>query len=157
MASIPLLANSPAIDKGNIKACPETDQIDKFRSPPCDIGAIEFFPNVSNLVTLVNVGSRFAPAPTPDSPAGTFVISATFRNDRAIPVIVDPFFEVVELSGENLLLNADGGAGRVGATLTPDVKVLEKGASLDVIFLIGLQTTQSFRFFVNMFGVVPGQ
>ena len=62
----------------------------------------------------------FDPSPVPGGPAGVFRIIAEFSNTSA-QAIVNPFVEVVELTGENLLLNADGGAGGVGARLTlPD-------------------------------------
>jgi hypothetical protein len=43
----PLLANSPAIDKGNNEVCSadpvlSTDQLGQSRVGPCDIGAVEF-------------------------------------------------------------------------------------------------------------------
>jgi hypothetical protein len=43
----PLLANSPAIDRGNDEVCSadpvlNTDQLGQLRVGPCDIGAIEF-------------------------------------------------------------------------------------------------------------------
>ena len=38
----PLLTGSPAIDGGNKKACPKTDQLKNTRVGVCDIGAIEF-------------------------------------------------------------------------------------------------------------------
>jgi hypothetical protein len=41
-AHLPLLANSRAIDRGDDKACPPTDQLGQPRVRRCDIGAIEF-------------------------------------------------------------------------------------------------------------------
>ena len=38
----PLLPTSQAIDAGNNDVCPRTDQLDRRRIGPCDIGAIEF-------------------------------------------------------------------------------------------------------------------
>ena len=56
----------------------------------------------------------------PGGPAGTFHITANFTN-TGTQAVVNPFVEVVELTGGNLMLNADGGAGGVGARLTlPD-------------------------------------
>jgi hypothetical protein len=61
---------------------------------------------------------------------------------------------VTELSGDNLLLNADEGTQGVGATRTPEVgdHVLAPGETVTVDFIIGLQTQERFRFFVNLFG-----
>jgi parallel beta-helix repeat protein len=41
---VALLPTSPAIDAGDPAACPATDQLGQLREPPCDIGAIEFYP-----------------------------------------------------------------------------------------------------------------
>jgi hypothetical protein len=64
------------------------------------------------------------------------------------------FFSVSELTGRNLVLNADGAPGGVGATVTPEVAgdVLEPGASVMAEFVIGLQVQEPFTFFVNVFG-----
>jgi hypothetical protein len=56
----------------------------------------------------------------------------------------------------HVLINADGGARGVGATLTPDVgddQVLSPRESVDVEFRIGLQTLQPFTFFVNVLAI----
>ena len=106
-----------AIDAGNDAACPPTDQLDTPRNGPCDIGAIEFYPVVNDLVAVGNVSTDFDATPVPGGPAGTFRITADFTN-TSNQAIVNPFAEVVELTGGNLLLNADGGAGGVGARLT---------------------------------------
>jgi hypothetical protein len=52
------------------------------------------------------------------------------------------------------LINADGGPGGVGATLTPKISgdVLALGASVTVEFAVGLQKRGQFTFFVNVFG-----
>jgi YVTN family beta-propeller protein len=83
-----------------------------------------------------------------------FGITATFTNisGRAIGL---PFFEVVSLTGDNLLDNADHAPGGVGATLTPDVgddAVLSPGESRTVTFAIRLATRKPFEFFVNVRG-----
>jgi hypothetical protein len=150
----PLLAGSPAINAGNNGACPATDQLDTPRNGPCDIGAIEFYPVVNDLVAVGNLSTAVNPTPVPGGPAGTFRITAEFTN-TSNQVIVNPFVEVVELTGGNLLLNADGGAGGVGARLTPTDSVttpFHPGASSTVEFLIGLQQQEPFTFFVNMLG-----
>jgi hypothetical protein len=67
----------------------------------------------------------------------------------------EPFFEVAEISEGNVLINADGGAGGIGSTLTPDVgsdKVLLPGESFTSEFRIGLATLNHFRFEVNVMG-----
>ena len=61
---------------------------------------------------------------------------------------------MTELSGDNLLLNADEGTQGVGATVTPNVgdQVLSPGETVQVDFVIGLQTPTPFTFFVDLFG-----
>jgi hypothetical protein len=120
----------------------------------CDIGAFEFFPVVSDLVTLdPALDTASDPTPVPGGPAGTFTITATFTNTSGTPLRA-PFFEVTALSGGNLLLNADGGPGGVGATLTPEVgdRVLSPGEIVTVDFVIGLQVRAPFTFVVELFG-----
>jgi hypothetical protein len=81
-------------------------------------------------------------------------IRATFTNSSSTR-ISDPFFVVVELSGGNLLLNADGGPGGTGSRLTPNVgadDILIPGESFTTNFVIGLQSRDRFSFFVDLRG-----
>ena len=81
------------------------------------------------------------------------LITATFTNTSATTV-KNPFFEVTELTGRNVLLNADEGRGRVGVTLSPDVGdgVLSPAESMTVTFRIRLRTQNPFQFFVAFHG-----
>jgi hypothetical protein len=112
---------------------------------------------VNDMVSLSSApATSFNSTPVPGSPAGTFTIRATFTNTSATP-IPNPFFQVAELSGGNLLLNADGDPGGVGARLTPDVGadgVLAPRESITVDFLIGLQARRRFSFFVDLLGLL---
>jgi hypothetical protein len=120
----------------------------------CDIGTVEFFPVVNAFVTLdPAVDTAFDPTPTPAAPAGTFTITATFTNTSDTPLRF-PFFTVTELSGGNLVLNADEGTQGVGATVTLEAgdRVLAPGETVTVDFVIGLQVQERFTFFVDLFG-----
>ena len=120
----------------------------------CDIGAFEFFPVVNDFVTLdPALETAFDPTPVLGGPAGTFTITATFTNTSDTPLRF-PFFTVTELSGDNVLRNADEGAMGVGATvpLVVEGEVLAPGETVAVDFLIGLQAQEPFRFFVDLFG-----
>ena len=66
-------------------------------------------------------------------------VTATFTN-TSDTAIGNPFFEVVELTGGNVLMNADAGPGGTGATLSPDVGdgILSPGEPTTVAFVIGL-------------------
>jgi hypothetical protein len=163
-----LLPGSPAMDAGNA-GCADgngqplpTDQRGKARpvdgngdgTPACDIGAFEFFPMLNDLVTLASgLATSFHPTPVSGGPAGTFTITATFTNTSNTPLRF-LFFGVHELSGGNLLLNADSGPGGVGATLTPATgdAVFAAGETVTVEFVIGLQTRARFTFLVDLFG-----
>jgi hypothetical protein len=163
-----LVPGSPAIDAGGTDCTDATgaplttDQRGKPRpvdgngdgTPACDIGAFEFFPIVNNLVALASdVTTAFDPTPVLDAPAGRFTVTATFTNRGDTPLRF-PYFGVSQLTGGNLLLNADGGPAGVGATLTPKVEgdVLAQGAEVTAQFVIGLQKREQFTFFVNVFG-----
>jgi hypothetical protein len=106
----PLLATSHAIDRGNNDVCssdPElgTDQLDTPRLGACDIGAVEFYPVVNELVALANVSTAFDPRPVPGGPAEIFRITAEFTN-TSNQAIVNRLVEVVDLTGGNLLLKS---------------------------------------------------
>jgi hypothetical protein len=81
------------------------------------------------------------------------LITATFTN-TSTTAVKNPFFEVTELTGGNVLRNADGGPGGVGATLSPDVGdgILSPGESMRVTFRIRLQSQEPFGFFVQLHG-----
>jgi hypothetical protein len=163
-----LVPGSPAIDAGGPDCLDATGSplaIDQRGRPrlvdgdedgtaACDIGAFEFFPLVNNFVTLApDLDTAFDPTPVLGGPAGTFTITATFTNtsDTALQF---PFFTVTQLSGDNLLLNADEGTQDVGATLTPEVgdRLLAPDETVTVDFVIGLQVQARFTFFVDLSG-----
>jgi hypothetical protein len=109
---------------------------------------------VNQFVTMVSLTQTRSHAPVTGGAAGTMTIRATFKNTSSTPIDV-PFFVVTELSEGNVLLNADGGPGGVGARLTPDVgadKLLEPGESFTTEFIVGLQGRHRFRFFVDLWG-----
>ncbi|GJQ58031.1 MAG: hypothetical protein D8M57_01405 [Candidatus Scalindua sp. AMX11] len=100
------------------------------------------------------VKKSFDSTPAPDAPKGTFTITATFTNRSTTPIII-PLFLVVELSGDNLLLNADGGPGGAGETVTPDLDndTLPPGESMSVDFVIGLHDSGPFTLQLDLLGV----
>jgi hypothetical protein len=108
--------------------------------------------NVNDRLTLVpDVNTVFDPTPMPAAPAGTFTITATFTNTSDTSLHF-PFFLVTELSGDNLLLNADEGAQGISAILTPDIDddLFAPGTSMTVDFVIGLHVRERFTFFVDV-------
>jgi hypothetical protein len=96
--------------------------------------------------------TSFSDTPAPNAPAGTFTLTATFTNTSS-ETLADPLFAVIELTGGNLLLNADGGPGGLGNRLTPNVGpdgAWTPGETVEVAFEIGLQAKNPFRFLVNL-------
>lgn len=114
---------------------------------------------INDLLNLDNITTSYNPTPVPDAPAGVYTISATFSNISATD-IKDLFFNVAELTGGNVVLNADGGAGGVGPTVSVPLEVLSDDAvltpreSFTIDFDIGLTSLNSFDFFVDAYGVM---
>jgi hypothetical protein len=95
------------------------------------------------------------PVPPPQlSTPTTFFIIALLTNVSS-KTLLNPFFQVTDLSGGNLLLS-DTGLDGVGARLTPILTtpplLLPQEAVL-VLFQISLATPQRFTFHVNLLGV----
>jgi outer membrane protein assembly factor BamB len=122
-------------------------------------GSVESGPvNVNYLLHFRadELATTYNPTPVPNGPAGTFVIVAKFDN-TSDKTIVNPFFEVIQLTGGNLLLNADGGPGGVGATMTPPGSLttpLLPGETGTYQFRISLLKLARFDFSVSMLGEI---
>jgi hypothetical protein len=171
----PLLAGSPAIDAGNNAACPAADQRGQPRpvdgngdgTATCDIGAIEFFPLVNDLVTFTPLPATFTttadPAGCPAGFAGTFRFTARLTTKASSPTLTDLRVQVQTLTNGNLLQNADGGPGGVGATVTvPQADAFIDGLLspeevVDVPFVVCLQQHSPFRFLVNVLGIASAE
>jgi hypothetical protein len=104
---------------------------------------------------------RFLPGPTgcPAGFVGIFRFEARLTNssDRSLAFLAA---QVVTLTNGNLLLNADGGPGGVGAQVTvPRLEgfidgVLTAAEFVDMPFAICVREQSPFRFFVDVLGVV---
>ena len=116
-------------------------------------------------MTEFNSGARFTDINTShdssDARAGSgvYTVDALFTNTSG-QTLTGVAFEVVILTGNNVLLNADNGPGGRGSIVTvPDEVlgngVLDPGESFRQEFEIGVFSTQPFSFFVNVLGVVP--
>ena len=95
--------------------------------------------------------TRYNPTPMPGAPAGVFTLEATFVN-RSATALTDLFFKVQRLSNNNLLLNAEGGPGGVGA-LRMGPETLSPGTTFLITFQIGLQARAPFTFLVDGYGL----
>jgi hypothetical protein len=168
-AHVPLLATSRAINAGDPQVCAETpelatDQLGTPRGGVCDIGAIEFRPEsvpVNALVAFEPIPSTFAFTPDatgcPGGEVGTFRFEARLTNIRERS-LSDLVIAVIELTGLNLLQNADSGPGGVGTNMTVPRQegfsdgVLRPHEFVDVPFIICLLQQEPFRFFVDVLG-----
>jgi len=102
-----------------------------------------------------DVDTDFDVTPCAENCVGTFTITAEFKNTSS-DTLSDLFFEVVCLTGGNVLCNADGGIpwGN-GADLTvPMDGVLKPWDTFVVEFKIGLASFDPFAFEVDLFGKV---
>ena len=98
-----------------------------------------------------------------DGFVGQFSFDATLKNKSNSPPLTDLVVEVVELTNNNVLQNADGVPVGVGARLTvPNIGdyadgVLSPGESVDVPFIICLTESKSFGFVADVLGIKDGQ
>lgn len=141
---------------GNVPPIKDCDDSDPTVAVLLENGACTAPPEVVN--DLVSMTSDLVTSLSSwDSPSGEhwqYSITASFANTSTI-AIRKPFFKVVELSGGNVLINADSSPGAVGATLTPDVgpdRQLTPGESMTGEFRILLRTLDPFTFLVNVMG-----
>jgi hypothetical protein len=178
--TIALQSGSPAIDAVRYNTCPppDTDQRGFLRpahgengtGARCDIGAFEFNalpPVVNSLVTFVPLTSTYQTTlettGCPGGFAGTFRFTARLTAKASSPVLTDLRVQVQTLTNGNLLQNADGGPGGVGATVTvPQVGAFVDGIlspedAVDVPFVVCLQEPSPFRFFVDVLGIVSDE
>jgi hypothetical protein len=166
---------SPAIDTGNNAVCAAAPvkNIDQrgFERPvggTCDIGAFESGaapPQVINsLVALADIPSTFNTTSDVTGCPTVFVgkssFSATLTNQSSNS-LYDLMARVTALTNGNLLQNADGGPGGVGALLTVpqigedyDDGLLGPREFVDVAFVICLKELSQFEFFVDVPGLV---
>jgi len=112
---------------------------------------------VNDRLSQDSVSTSYNPS-DPRAPAGVYYISADFTNSSS-NALQDIFFEVAMLTGGNQVLNADGGPGGVGATVSVPPEslgadgILSPGEAFNVVFEIGLAERRSFDFYVDAYGV----
>jgi len=109
---------------------------------------------VNSLVMLRSVTAETIQGTPPPGVVGTMRIRATFKNTSSTPIGA-PFFVITELTGGNLLLNADGGPAATGGRLTPNVGsdgIFAPGETFTAEFDIGLWSGSPFTFFVDLWG-----
>lgn len=117
---------------------------------------------INSSVTFVPLGSTIKTVTnTSGCPAGfvgKFSFDARLTN-KSNSKFSDLIVKVTSLSNGNLLQNADGGTGGVGALMTVPEKngysdgVLSKSEYVDVPFIICLKQMKAFSFFVDVLGI----
>jgi hypothetical protein len=166
---------SPAIDIGNNRVCGVApNNIDQrgFVRPvggTCDIGAFESGaeppPVINSSLVNINQRPRTLSPDTTGCPSGQGFVgksSVNYRltNKSTSPALYDLMAKVTMLENGNLLQNADGGPGGMGAILTvPKVGqysdgLLSRGQFVDIPFVICLKDLSStFLFEVEWRGL----
>jgi hypothetical protein len=126
----------------------------------CDSGAIEFYPLVDDMVTLLSTETSSDSTQVPHGPYGTYTEVRTYQK-RGATVINKPFFEVTRLEGGNVLLNPDfipyGGEwdilGGRGAIVEIGANTLDQPDQIfSVKFVIALQTPDRPQLDVSLRG-----
>jgi hypothetical protein len=169
-----LRADSRAIDAGEPVMCPATDQQGLARPidgngdglRACDIGAVEFYPVINDLVQVDSVQYEFRPpSPVPGqvnplAAGGAFWIAAVFSNRGGVD-ICHVAFEVVTLKGAAgatpILLTERGepigGQGIIlPAALAGPNEHLRAHTAERYQFVIGISQAEVITFFVNVRG-----
>jgi len=118
---------------------------------------------VNNLVAFAPLPSSFKTigetAGCPAGFTGKFTFSARLTEKNTSPALLNLFAKVTTLTNGNLLQNADGGPGGVGATLTVAKAggfsdgLLTPNEFVDVPFTICLKQMKAFSFFVDVLGL----
>ncbi len=131
---------------------------DGLLHPPTYIDDVLQNPSINHRLELVGTQTSYNRTPQPKAPAGVFTIEATFTNPTEV-TLDNIYFEVAQLTGGNVLLNADGGPSGAGAVISVpnallgDTEILDVGESLTFAFQIGLASRAAFNFFVDANGV----
>jgi hypothetical protein len=113
-----------------------------------------------------NVITTFDPTPCGEATEGTFTILATFQNISS-DTLSSLFFEVVTLTGGNVLCSSQGSTGGEETILRVPVEqtfedlfegpfngLLAPGESFNTEFKIGLVSMDKFTFSLDLFGTV---
>jgi hypothetical protein len=109
-------------------------------------------------LSLKKIHFSYDPTPVENAPAGVFTISTTFRN-KSSRTFGDPFFKVVLLTGDNVVLNAYPEPGGKGAVIPVSYQALggnglwEPGEVVTIPFEIGLARKWPFLFLVSAYGI----
>lgn len=87
----------------------------------------------------------------PYEKVGILTISVSFKN-QSDSAIEHPFFYVKKLSQNNFVLNADGGSGAKGATVSVTPSIIGPDETFTVDLQIGLSSFRRFTLRGDMYG-----
>ncbi|MBP7962924.1 MAG: DUF11 domain-containing protein [Caldilineaceae bacterium] len=130
---------------------------DGLGSPALYIDDVLQNPSVNHRLKLTGSTTIYDPTPQANAPAGVYHVTATFTNVTEI-TLEDLSFVVVNLTGGNMLLNADGGPAAVEAKISVPASALGGDGILGVneaftlTFDVGLATADTASFTVNANG-----
>lgn len=120
---------------------------------------------INHLVSFVPLPSTYTTTANttgcPSGFVGKFQFQARLTNKSTSPPLTNLAIQVKTLTNNNLLQNADGGPGGVGATLTVPENaqfadgILDANEFADVPFVICLKQRTGFTFLVDVLGVLP--
>lgn len=146
------------LPEGSFSAFIDFGAWDGLEHPPIYIDDELQNPAINHRLDLVDVSTVYDPAPQPGAPAGVYTIESTFTNYTEV-IVEEVYFSVAELTGGNLLLNADGGPAGEGAivsvpgALLGEEELLDVDESLTFTFQIGLASLNGFDFAVDANGI----
>ncbi len=113
---------------------------------------------INDSLSFTGPTASYDPTPIEGYAGGVYTVTGTWKNISNPTSFFDVFAEVAILQGNGCpcaVLNADGGAGGVGAKVSL-AESLAPGETITSSFNIGLSQRARFDFFVNVLGV-PGQ
>ena len=164
-----LVSGSPALDVIPTGSCAIIDQRGFVRPSvgSCDIGAVELDgsvpPVVNSRVSFVVLPDTYSTTTDttgcPGGFVGRFFFQARLTALAGSPPLSSLMDEVLTLTNSNLVQTADGGAAGVSSFQTlPWVEAFDDGVlaateTVDVPFVICLQSMQPFQFIVDVLGV----
>lgn len=148
--SLPAGANAAFVDFGGW---------DGLLNPPTYFDGVLQNPSVNHRLKLESSNGSYDPTPQDNAPAGVYTIEATYTNVTEVQ-LSDLYFTVANLTGSNVLLNADGSpAGNnarisVPAAALGEDELLHVNESFTISFEIGLASPpDASDFMVNANGV----
>ena len=129
-AHFPLLADSPAIDRGNDDVCPPTDQLGQARAGSCDMGAIE-----GGIIADLSLTKADGTDPVTlgDEILYTLTVTSHGPNDAQNVVVTD----ILPAGATFVSATSDQGTcSEVGGVVTCELGAVDNGTSVSIDILV---------------------